>query len=137
MGRIIVPWEELEVARFHSGPEESGTAVPIGRLLGTVYARDGRVLSGALRWGHDEMFGWELLDGWYGDTEVEIEFGAIAQVRPDGSDASVVVLADGEALRLEGTDDVGEGHRGVYVSPEGESTRLVRWTDVDRVIFHR
>lgn len=138
LGRIIVPWEELEEARFHGSAGEASEAIPIGPLRGTVYARDGRVLTGALRWGHDEEHGWEVLDGWHGDTDVQVEFGAIEQIRPDGPDASVVALASGEVLRLEGTDDVGEGHRGVFVTPDGSgSTRLVRWMDVDRVIFHR
>lgn len=137
LGRIVVPWDELEVVEFRPPVPEASPAIDIGRLRGTVYAKDGRVLSGALRWGHDEEFGWEVLDGWHGDTDVDVEFGAIEQVRPDGPDASVVTLANGGVIRLEGTDDVGEGHRGVFVVPDGGSTRLVRWTDVDRVIFHR
>ncbi|NNF15084.1 MAG: hypothetical protein HKN72_17800 [Gemmatimonadetes bacterium] len=137
LGRILVPWGELESVRFQPQAEALPAALPIGRLHGTVYARDGRVLTGALRWGHDEEYGWEVLDGWHGDTEVDVEFGTIEQIRPDGPEAAVVVLADGRVLRLEDTDDVGEGHRGVFVSPDGGSARLVRWGDVDRVIFHR
>lgn len=138
MGRIIVPWEELEGVRFHPPLQPAATTVPIGRLRGTVYAEDGRILSGALRWGHDEEYGWEVLDGWHDGTDIQVEFGAIELVRPDGPEGSVVALVDGTVLRLEGTDDVGEGHRGVFVSPDGGgATRLVRWSDVDRVIFSR
>lgn len=134
-GRIIVRWGDLRAVRFHPPRPTTVPEVDIGPIRGTVYARDGRVLEGALRWGHDEERGWEVLDGWHGETSVQIEFGAVEQIRPDGGDASVVALRDGRVLRLEGTDDVGEGHRGVFVTPTSGQTRLVRWQDVDRVIF--
>lgn len=146
MGRAIVSWEDLEEVRFHprtSGePELSAKAggehrSRLGPLRGTVYARDGRVLEGEIRWGHEEERRWEVLDGWTGETRLAIELGAIEQIRPAGPDESVVSLFDGRVFRLEGTDDVGEGHRGVFVKPDGRPRRLVRWVDVDRVLFER
>lgn len=137
LGRIVVPWDELEEVRFRPPAPDEDASTRIGPIRGTVYARDGRALSGTIRWGHDEEHGWEVLDGWHGDTEVQVEFGNIELLRPDGPDTSVVVLADGRVLVLEGTDDVGEGHRGLFVTVDGGATRLVRWRDVDRVIFER
>lgn len=140
LGRAIVEWEGLEEVRFHApdpGGVGDGASIGQGPVRGTVYARDGRVLRGAIRWGHDEEHRWEVLDGWSGDTRLAIELGAIEQVRPVGPDEAVVSLFDGRVFRLEGTDDVGEGHRGVFVKPDGRARRLVRWQDVDRVLFER
>ncbi|MDX1495619.1 MAG: hypothetical protein R3253_16240, partial [Longimicrobiales bacterium] len=91
-GRVIVPWGDLESVRFGPRGAEEDVEVDIGPIRGTVYARDGRVLEGTLRWGHEEERRWELLDGWHGDTSVQIEFGAIEQIRPDEDDGSVIVL---------------------------------------------
>lgn len=139
-GRAIVPWEELEDVRFHAPdrrPDRVARPDALGPIRGTVFARDGRVLSGEMRWGHDEERRWEVLDGWVGGVELDIEFAAIEQIRPDGLEASVVSLIDGRILRLEGTDDVAEGHRGVFVKPDEGPRRLVRWQDVDRVLLSR
>lgn len=140
LGRAILDWEALRRARLHTWGEREGErhAGATGeRLRGTVYARDGRVLEGEIRWGLDEEHGWEVLDGRSGDTDFDVELGQIRSIQPDGDDAALLTLADGSTLRLEGTDDVGEGHRGVYVKPEGRARRLVRWRDVDRVVLGR
>lgn len=157
LGRAIVDWEELRDVRFHprregtserSGPPEGAGAdegvaetpeagIETGRLRGTVYALDGRVLEGAIRWGHEEEHLWEVLDGWAGETDFDVELGALRSIARDGDDGAVLTLADGSTLRLEGTDDVGEGHRGVYVKVDGRPSRLVRWRDVDRVVLER
>lgn len=146
LGRAVVSWEDLQEVRFHASPGPRGSEAPerratgstsLGPLRGTVYARDGRVIEGQIRWGHEEEHGWEVLDGWIGDTRLEIELGLIGTIRPDGPDAAVVELYDGRTLRLEDTDDVGEGHRGVFVEPDGRTRRLVRWVDVERVELAR
>lgn len=165
LGRVLVAWEELARVRFDppattpdgrpAGSDEPPTdpaaaaldpeamvsdpqaAMPTasGALRGTVYARDGRTLSGTLRWGHDEERPWELLDGQADGVLVGIELGSIREIRPDGPDGALVELRNGRTVRLHGTDDVGPGHRGVFVTPDGRSRRLVRWEDVERVVL--
>lgn len=161
LGRVVVAWEELARVELHdpvdgldgpdggdapiadpdvsaSAPDRSKAPAPPGQsgaLRGTVFARDGRTLSGALRWGHDEEREWELLDGRLDGALVGIELASIREIRPDGPDGALVVLRDGRTVRLHGTDDVGQGHRGVFVTPEGRARRLVRWADVERVVL--
>lgn len=151
LGRVVVAWEELarvelaEPEGSASAPGVSASARDVskapatptasGALRGTVFARDGRTLSGALRWGHDEERVWELLDGRLDGALVGIELASIREIRPDGPDGALVELRDGRTVRLHGTDDVGPGHRGVFVTPEGRSRRLVRWEDVERVVL--
>jgi hypothetical protein len=138
-GRAIVPWEDFKSVRFHEPEAEPdwpvmGAATP---LRGTVYARDGRTIEGEIRWDNDEDRRWETLDGWSGDTDFDIEFGAIASITKLDEDRVSVTLFDGRTLELEGADDVDRDNRGVFVKPEGRARRLVRWIDFDRVVFTR
>ncbi|MDH3208154.1 MAG: hypothetical protein OEO79_16250 [Gemmatimonadota bacterium] len=142
LGRVLVPWGDLTEVRFHepagpSGDSPPWTGRPGAAIEGTVHARDGRTISGTIRWGHDEERLWEVLDGRSGETEFDVRFASIARITPEGEGAAVELL-DGRVFRLEGTDDVGPEHRGVFVQPmEGRARRLIRWADVERVEFVR
>jgi hypothetical protein len=139
-GRAIVPWVEFESVAFHPPKGESR---PFGSfdggpmLYGTVEALDGRTLSGELRWDNDETSEWETLDGWYGGVDFDIEFGSIHSIRRNGGKGVTVTLLDGRTFDLEGSNDVDDGNRGIFVKPDGRARRLVRWKDFDRVVFSR
>ena len=59
-GRAIVQWEGFKAVRFH--PPEDAYPRPGyeggSELWGTVYAVDGRVIEGAVRWDNDEVYAW-------------------------------------------------------------------------------
>lgn len=136
-GRAIVRWEDFRSIRFMT-PTASETKpdfTPGAMLSGTVYALDGRVIEGEIRWDNDETQAWEVLDGWSGDVDLDIEFGAIREIDKVASDRVVVTLRDGRTFELEDRDDVGEENGGIFVKPDGRPRRLVRWRDLDRVVF--
>lgn len=139
LGRAIVRWEDFKSVTFLApdGPLPRPTYAPGDPLWGTVYAMDGRVIEGEVRWDNDESQAWEPLDGWYGDVDLDIEFGSIAEIDRVDADRVVVTLVDGRRLELEDSSDVDERNRGVFVKPEGRARRLVRWEDLDRVVFGR
>lgn len=138
-GRAIVPWEEFKSADFDV-PVEHGPRPgfrPGDRVLGTVVAVDGRAIEGEVRWGNDEAQLWEFLDGWYGDLDFDIEFGAIAEIQKRSEDRVVVILRDGRRFEVEDIEDIDDRHRGIFVKPEGRARRLIRWRDFDRMILNR
>jgi hypothetical protein len=143
----LVSGEELvlrgsnDVDRSNRGIEVSDAGfgrarVPWGE---TVEAIDGRVLVGEIRWDNDEAAGWEMLDGWSNEVDLDIEFGAIDSIeRGEGEgDGVTVTLGDGRTFDLVGSNDVDEGNKGIFVKPEGRARRLVRWRDFSRVVFER
>jgi hypothetical protein len=138
-GRATVHWEDFKSVRFHDPEIDHAWPDfdPASPIRGTVYARDGRVLEGEIRWGNDETQLWEALDGWIGDTRFDIEFGAITSVARLDDERVSVTLLDGRTFELDGSDDVDENNRGIYVKPEGRARRLVRWRDFDRAVFVR
>lgn len=105
--------------------------------MGNVYARDGRTISGRIRWGNDATAGWETLDGWADGVDYAIEFSAIRSVGRNESGGVTVTLIDGRTVDLDSSDDVGEANMGIFVEQDGRATRLVRWRDFDRVDFLR
>lgn len=137
IGRAIVPWSDFLSVRFHPSSRRPTHAHRSGPLVGDVHLRDGTVERGVIRWGNDEDRLWEVLDGWSGGTEMDVELGAIRTIVRPGPDGVRLTLRDGQSLVLEGSDDVGEGHAGLFVTPEAGPLRLIRWEDVERVELAR
>lgn len=139
MGRAIVPWEEFERISFHQAlADRVGYSKYDGGsvLSGTVRARDGRVLTGQIRWDNDEENSWEGLDGQSGGVDLDIEFGLIESiVRSERGDAVSVTLRDGRTLELDGSNDVDAENKGIFVKRDGGGTFLVKWSDFERVDF--
>ena len=143
LGKAVVRWDDFRSLRLHApveGPAGGGSLedfAPGALIRGTVHALDGRVLEGAVRWGVDEERLWESLDGWHGDTRVSVEFGRIASIRRLDEERVAVSLTDGRELVLEDVYGTERLHDGIFVTPEGRATRLVRWQDFDRLEISR
>lgn len=136
--QVQVGWEDFDEVRF-SEPPGNGSGYDDfdggHRLEGTVETVDGRRVSGAIRWDNDEEYGWEMLDGRQGDVDFDIEFAQIAHIEPDSDWGAAVTLRDGRSFHLEGSNDVDDDNRGIYVTPQGGETELVRWRDLRQVTF--
>ena len=137
LGAVTVEWDDFESLRLH--PPERATpydAFDGGlRLYGTVVDRDGREVTGWLRWDNDEEFGWEILDGSSGDVEFDVELARVARIERITSRSAQVTLRDGRSFELEGSNDVDRGNRGIYVETEEGGLELIRWEDFAEVVF--
>ncbi|MFC1662234.1 hypothetical protein ACFL3S_12425 [Gemmatimonadota bacterium] len=169
LGMIEVDWSDFASVRFH----DPAVPVPYGafdgghRLRGTVVTRTGEELTGWIRWDADEEYSWEILDGTWEDVVFDVEFGNVAVIErvPQatvevaiGMGASVdvgrdmvtrVTLTDGRVLELEGSNDVDEENKGIFVEVGGGSSSaldrptegrentwvLVRWDDFQQLRF--
>ncbi len=139
LGAVTVGWEDLDGVKFHV--PSAGIAFADfdgGRMLhGTVMTDDGRELTGYVRWDNDESYTWEILDGELHGVELDIELGRVAKIEKVGSHGCRVTLLDGRELQLEGSNDVDEGNKGVFVGIPGGETEMVRWREFREVRFHR
>jgi hypothetical protein len=137
-GRAIVHWADFRRVDFHA-PEAASRAegaLPRDSIRGTVRAADGRVIQGRIRWENSAVFGWQSVRGWSGDTEVQVELSAVAAVRKQDEETVEVETRQGRTflLTLEEEETL---YRGVFVTPEGRATRLIRWRDFDRMELAR
>lgn len=134
-GRAVVRWEDFRSLRLHADrqPVAWPAFAPGDAVTGTVYARDGRAVQGAIRWNNVKTRAWELLGGWHDDTRFDIELGAIRSIAKVAPDRVVVTLHGGRTFELEDSDDVDEQNLGILVQQEGRASRLVRWRDFERL----
>ena len=140
-GRALVRWEDFQRVRFEEPADATvpPDVSPGARIRGSVYAVDGRVLEGVIRWNNVASQQWESVRGWHLDTQLTLEFGSIQTLRKTGDEQLEVTLTDGSTFLLDESDSYEPdfGSRGVFVTPDGRPTRLVLWRDLDRVELNR
>jgi hypothetical protein len=138
LGQVRVEWADFDEIIFHAAPSGEGAydAFDGGRpLFGTVETRDGEEYSGYVRWDNDEAYTWEILDGRDGDVDFDVEFGQVRSIRRAGSWGSEVTLLDGRSLHLEGSNDVDEDNKGIFVTFDDGETVLIPWRDFHEARF--
>jgi hypothetical protein len=138
LGQVTVGWDEFDGLRFFPAPSGAGGYDDFDGgygLWGTVETEDGERLTGWIRWDNDEAWSWELLDGEQADVDFDVEFGRIDRIARRGSWGCEVVLRDGRTFELEGSNDVDDRNKGIYLTPEDGDTMLVEWMDVREVTF--
>lgn len=143
LGMVEVEWDEFESIRFHEPDADGGYDTFDGghRLRGTVLTRDGEEFTGWILWDADEEYSWELLDGEDRDIVYDVEFGKIATIERDSSRSALVTLLDGRVLEMEGSNDVNEENKGIFIQVDdqtgsrSEGWVLVRWDDFREIRF--
>ena len=152
LGMVEVEWDEFVVLRFEDRPSGHAYGDYDGghRLSGTVVTEAGDTIAGRVRWDADEHWSWELLNGSSEGVAFTIEFGQIEQIERADSSGAIVTLLDGRTFHLEGSNDVDENNKGIFVEPTGgkaaevegaEETeselgwRYVEWVDFRQVRF--
>jgi hypothetical protein len=138
-GRVTIEWDDFERCDFLEGGEKylkSYDEFDGGQpLYGTVYDEDGESYEGYIRWDDDETESWELLDGEYRGLEVDVEFSQIESIEKKSSNAAKVTLKNGNSFKLEGSNDVNDENKGIFVTTkEGKEIEL-DWYDFEKVVF--
>lgn len=132
-GTVELSWDDLAEVRFAAAP--AGLAPASRRLHGTVEDRWGNRYTGAISWDTDEILESDVLDGEIDGREREIPFRDIAAIERDW-DGARVTLTDGQELEMSGSNDVGDGHRGVQISDAALGAVEVEWDEFESVRFH-
>jgi len=133
LGEVTLAWDDFTRFEAHLPAREVTYASFAGAtpLRGTVTTRAGEAHRGRIRWDNDEAWSWELLDGRAEGAEMSIELGLVRRIEKVTSGSVRVVLLDGRSFELEGSNDVGEGNKGVFVERADGSRVGVRWEDFE------
>jgi hypothetical protein len=139
LGQILVRWDDFEALAFHGADVDADYSAFDGgyRLQGTVVDVDGHSYEGFVRWDNDEAYSWEMLDGFSGGTEFQVEFGKIARISRDASQGVEVELIDGRRFRLRDSNDVNGDNRGIFVIDETGDIAMIEWSDFAEVDFKK
>ncbi|HSG47310.1 MAG TPA: hypothetical protein VLA43_05755, partial [Longimicrobiales bacterium] len=109
---LRVDWDDLLRVTFGPAP---GSATASPRLHGTAEDRWGGRYTGYIAWDLDELLAADILHGEERGSGREIPLRQVASLARDWN-GTRVTLRDGGTVVLDGSNDVGRGHRGVAVS---------------------
>lgn len=139
LGRVEVPWEAFVKVIFNDdipfeglGYTDFSAAEP---LKGTVYTRQGTVLSGGIVFDMDEAFDTEFLQGKSNEIEYQIPFRNVATIVPLDERSSEITLQNGEKLTLGNMQDVSRANDGVLIYQDTSSLIKINWFDVMEIRF--
>ena len=125
---VEVEWEDLASIEFFSAGAE---AIPYAkRLYGTVESTEG-TFEGFIQWDKSECTSIDILDG----RNREIPMGDILSITRNRKGNADLVLKNGEAFSMTGSNDVGSGNRGVMVENADWGRVTVAWKRFQSVTF--
>jgi hypothetical protein len=122
---------EIRTIEFLSTPQPGAPPV---RLQGTVRTRQGD-FTGFLHWNRKDELGMDELEGVAATGEVRLRFDTIRSITRRSRESSSVTLVDGRGVVLSGSQEAGEGNRGIYVDDPRYGRVLVSWEAFERADF--
>jgi hypothetical protein len=128
-GIVDLIWDDIDRIEFEATPTKESEFGK--RLYGTATTRRGDKYTGFICWDADETFDTDIIDGQERSRKRKIEFSRIKSIERRTSESSVVVLKDGKEMRLEGTNDIDSGNRGIVVSDPNLGRLSISWDEFD------
>ena len=140
LGRIDIPWAQVEHVNFlhnigHSGPIYSEFKKPNG-LRGKVTSIEGSEYEGYIVYDMDEVWEFEMLDGYSKGLNFKIPFANIKSITPKNYNYSWVELKSGQRLLLGDSRDVSDKNDGLIIFEEKNAEPIkIRWSRIDQITF--
>jgi len=125
---VEVEWDDLASIAFSPAP--AGAEPYAHRLYGKVESTEG-TYEGFIQWDQSECTSIDVLDG----NDHEIPMGDILSITKNRKNNSDIVLRDGSAFPMSGSNDVGGDNRGVMVENPEWGRVTVAWKRFVSVTF--
>jgi len=132
-GVIELDWDSIDRIEFSAGPDRESAFGE--RLYGTVEVRRGSEYTGYICWDMDETFGDDILDGNENGRKRKIKFSKIDKIERLSSRAAEVTLKSGKSRRLDDSNDIDSGNRGIVISDRKLGAVKVEWDEFELVEF--
>lgn len=132
LGTIALDWDEIDQIEFLPTPRD--LSVDVFRLYGTVETDAGQ-FRGWIQWDQEECLSTDQLDGETRDGDLSIDMGHIQSIERRSHIGSRVKLKEGRELELEGTNDVNDENRGIFVEDPRFGRVEVSWDAFEKVVF--
>jgi hypothetical protein len=128
-GELELDWYDIEYIEFFDGGDVESDFGE--RIYGTVTTSKAGEFTGWICWDIDEMFMKDIIDGHDKRRKRKIKFEKIARIEKISSQASLIVLKDGKEIRLDDSNDVDSGNRGIVVSDRKLGRVIVQWDEFE------
>jgi hypothetical protein len=128
-GELELDWSDIDYIEFMDGGDV--TSMFGDRIYGTVITSRAGEYTGWISWDVDEMFVTDIIDGSERGRKRKIKFSQIARIEKISSQASLVVLKNGEELRLDDSNDIDSGNRGIVISDLKLGRITVQWDEFE------
>lgn len=128
-GEMELDWGDIDHIEFLEGGDVTSTFGP--RLYGTVTTSRAGDFTGWICWDMDEVFAGDIIDGSEHGRTRKIKFSQIAKIERLSSQASEITLRDGKVIRLEDSNDIDSGNRGVLITDPGLGRVTVSWDEFE------
>ncbi len=132
-GVLELYWDDIDKIEFEPTPNKKCSFG--NRLYGTLTTRRGDEYTGFVCWDVDETFDTDILDGDEGHRKRKIEFGRIKSIERRSSSSADVTLKNDKTMRLDGSNDVDSGNRGIIISDLNLGRIQVDWDEFDMIEF--
>jgi hypothetical protein len=128
-GELELDWHDIEYIEFFDGGDVKSNFGE--RIFGTVTTDRSGEFTGWICWDVDEMFGTDIIDGRDKRRKRKIKFDQIARIEKISSQASLIVLKNGKEIRLDDSNDVDSGNRGIIVSDLKMGRVVIEWDEFE------
>jgi len=132
-GIIELYWDDID--RIEFGPTSNKECSFGERLYGTLTTRRGEEYTGFVCWDMDETFDTDILDGDERHRKRKIEFGRIKMIERRSSSSADVTIKNGKTMRLDDSNDIDSGNRGIVISDLKLGRVIVDWDEFDMLEF--
>jgi len=128
-GEIELDWYDIDYIEFFDGGSVESSFGK--RLFGTVTTSKAGEYTGWICWDVDEVFDTDIIDGRDKKRKRKIKFSQIARIEKISSQASLIVTTDGKEIRLDDSNDVDSGNRGIVISDRKLGRVVVNWDEFE------
>jgi len=132
-GELELDWDDIDYIEFLDGGDVESRFGK--RIFGTVVTSRGGEFTGWICWDIDEMFSTDIIDGRERDRKRKIKFSKIARIEKISSQASRIILTNDEEIRLDDSNDVDSGNRGIVVSDPKMGRVVIEWDEFEELIL--
>jgi hypothetical protein len=128
-GELELDWDDIDYIEFFDGGDlESNFG---NRLYGTVTTSRAGEYTGWICWDMDEMFDKDIIDGSDRGRKRKIKFNKIVKIERISSRAARITYKDGKTVRLDDSNDVDSGNRGIVISDLKLGRVVVEWDEFE------
>lgn len=130
-GILELDWYDIDYIEFMDGGDvESDFG---DKIYGTVTTDRVGEFTGWIVWDVDESFTKDIIDGSDRRRKRKIKFGQISSIEKISSQASEVTTKEGKVMRLDDSNDVDSGNRGIAIADKNLGRVNVEWDEFERL----